>query len=201
MAPFSHLLTALEGIKDPRRGQGKRYKLPHLLLFCILGILSGAKSYSSIQIFIRERNNVLQELYGIELRNIPCVNTFRTLIQALTAEELETMFRQYANSLQSSPMIEPSKEVVRKRLVALDGKTLKHSFDHMNDQKAAQILSAFACDSAIIIANAEVDIKTNEIPVAQELIRSLGLKDVIFTADAMHCQKKHSRPLLTPEIT
>ena len=52
MVPFSQLLKALEDINDPRRPQGQRYRLSYLLLYCVLGILSGATSYRSIRTFI-----------------------------------------------------------------------------------------------------------------------------------------------------
>ena len=74
-------------------------------------------------------------------------------------------------------------------VVALDGKTLKGSFDHLNDHKAAQALSAFASEAAILLAHTEIDVKSNEIPAAQRMIAELGLTGVLFTADALHCQK------------
>lgn len=192
MVPFAHLLKALEDINDPRRRQGQRYRLSYLLLYSILGIMSGALSYRSIRTFIRERNDILQELYGVGFRKVPAVNTIRNVIHALTASHLEEIFRRHAQAMLPLPSAPGSSEVRRKPAIALDGKTLRHSFDHLNDQKAAQVLTAFASEYAIILANVEVSDKTNEIPVAQELIRKLGLTGVIFTADAMHCQKNIS---------
>ena len=72
-------------------------------------------------------------------------------------------------------------------VIALDGKTLKGSFDHLNDRKAA--LSAFAAEAAILLAHSEIDDKSNEIPAAQRMIAELSLSGVLFTADARHCQK------------
>ena len=51
MLPFSNLLAALADVPDPRRAQGKRYPLPHLLLFTVLALLSGAKSYRGVITF------------------------------------------------------------------------------------------------------------------------------------------------------
>jgi hypothetical protein len=78
---------------------------------------------------------------------------------------------------------------LRMPVIALDGKTLKGSFDHLNDRKAAQALSAFASEAAILLAHSEIDVKSNEIPAAQRMIKELGLTGVLFTADALHCQK------------
>jgi hypothetical protein len=74
-------------------------------------------------------------------------------------------------------------------VIALDGKTLKGSFDHLTDRKAAQALSAFASEAAVLLAHSDIDVKSNEIPAAQRMITELGLTGVLFTADALHCQK------------
>lgn len=79
------------------------------------------------------------------------------------------------------------------RIVALDGKALKGSFDAFNDAKARQILSAFAADTALVLAHIEIDEKSNEIPAAQKLLEELDVAGHLVTLDAMHCQKKHSR--------
>jgi predicted transposase YbfD/YdcC len=78
----------------------------------------------------------------------------------------------------------------QKRWVGFDGKVLRGSFDHFQDQKALQVLSAFLGDSRIILAHEEIAEKTNEILTAQELILKLGLSGCIFTFDALHCQGK-----------
>ena len=80
------------------------------------------------------------------------------------------------------------------RVIAFDGKTLKGSFDNFNDAKAKQVLSAFAVDTALVLAHIEIDEKSNEIPAVQKLLRELDLAGHIVTCDAMHCQKKLSRP-------
>ena len=76
-----------------------------------------------------------------------------------------------------------------KRTIALDGKTLRGSFDHLNDRKAAHVLSAFASDAALILAHQEVAGAPGEIPAVPTLITELGVSGVLFTADALHCQK------------
>jgi hypothetical protein len=76
--------------------------------------------------------------------------------------------------------------------VALDGKTLRGSFDHLDDQAAAQVLSAFAGEAALILAHQEIA-GGDEVAAAQALIERLGLRGVLFTADALHCQKNLRR--------
>jgi len=76
------------------------------------------------------------------------------------------------------------------RTIALDGRTLRGSFDHLNDRKAAHVLGAFAGDAALILAHQGVAGAPGEIPAVPMLITELGLTGVLFTADALHCQKE-----------
>ncbi len=182
MVPFDRLLTALSEVSDPRRAAGKRYPLAPLLLFPVLALLSGATSYRRIIVFLEQRRERLNELFGVTLRRAPSVNTLRTVLQNLDGDALERAFRRHAAGLLARP--EGGMPAV-----ALDGKTLKGSFDHFHDRKAAQALSAFASEAAILLAHSEIDDKSNEIPAAQRLIQELGVSGVLFTADALHCQK------------
>jgi hypothetical protein len=56
-----------------------------------------------------------------------------------------------------------------------------------------QVLSAFAVDTALVLAHVEIDDKSNEIPAAQKLMGELDIARHIVTLDAVHCQKKHLR--------
>lgn len=183
MVPFSHLLAALGDVPDPRRAQGKRYPLPYLLMFTVLALLSGARSYRGIITFLEQRREHLNHHFGVDLKRAPAVNTLRTILQSLDTDTLEEAFRRHAKALL------PEGKMGEKTVVALDGKTLRGSFDHINDRKAAQTLTAFGSASAIVLAHTEIDDKSNEIPAAQQMIRDLGLTGIVFTADAMHCQK------------
>lgn len=183
MVPFSNLLAALADVADPRRAQGKRYPLAQLLLFTVLALLSGAKSYRGVITFLQQRREHLNCHFRVNLERAPAVNTLRTVLQSLPAEALEDAFRRHAKALM------PAGEPGEKPVIALDGKTLRGSFDHLSDRKAAQTLTAFASAAAIVLAHTEIEDKSNEIPAAQQMIRDLGLSGVVFTADAMHCQK------------
>jgi hypothetical protein len=186
MMPFAGLLTALHQIPDPRRRQGQRYGLAHLLLFSVLAVLTGATSYRRIRLFIGAHRERLNATFGARFRRAPAVNTLRTLFHALDPTEIEAAFRHHAEQLDST--ITPAGQ----RVVALDGKTLRGSFDHLDDQAAAQVLSAFASDAALILAHQEIA-GGDEIAAAQTLIEQLGLRGVLFTADALHCQKNVRR--------
>ena len=184
MVPFAGLLAALEAIPDPRRRQGRRYPLAHLLLFSVLAVLAGATSYRGIRVFIGVHRARLNATFDARFRRAPAVNTVRALFQALDPAALEDAFRRHARALSDgTPMPGP-------RVIALDGKTLKGSFDHLHDAAAAHVLSAFACEAALILAHQEVRDAPDEVPAVPALIEALGVRGVLFTADALHCQKK-----------
>ena len=168
-------------IKDHRRAQGRRYELGHILLFSILAILSNATSYRKIHTFIVAHYDELNEIFDLNWKRMPAYTTIRDIIQSTSGDELERAFRAYSKTLDTSK--------TEKKFIACDGKVLRGSFDHFNDQKAIQILSAFTSDSHIILAHEEIAEKTNEIPTAQMLMEKLALSGYIFTFDALHCQK------------
>src|SRR3954454_2212346 len=185
MVPFAGLLAALEGIPDPRRRQGRRYPLAPLLLFSVLAVLAGATSYRGILTFIGVHRERLNAVFGARFRRAPAVNTLRGLFLALEPAELgaglEAACREHARAL-------ADRAPARGRVVALDGKTLRRSFDHLNDEAAAHVLSAFAGEAALILAHQEIT-EGDEVAAARALIERLGLSGVLFTADALHCQK------------
>jgi hypothetical protein len=189
MVPFAALLAALQTIPDPRRPQGERYPLAHLLLFSALAVLAGATSYRGILTFVGVHRERLDATFGSRFRRAPAVDTLRDLFLALGAAALEAAFRGHARTLADGAPASGPGPGPGPRVIALDGKTLKRSFDRLNDAAAAHVLSAFACGAALILAHQEVRDAPEEVPAAQALIEALGVRGVLFTADALHCQK------------
>src|SRR3954451_23986502 len=186
MVPFAGLLAALQEIPDPRRRQGRRYGLAHLLLFSVLAMLAGATSYRRIRLFISVHRERLNATFGARFRRAPAVNMLRALLHALDPAAIEAAFRRHAEHLGDAAT------APGRRVIALDGKTLRGSFDHLDDRAAAQVLSAFAGEAALILAHQEV-VEGDEVAAAQALIGRPGLRGVLFTADALHCQKNLRR--------
>ena len=183
-------LKLLSQIDDPRRAQGKKWQLAPLLLATIIAILSGASSYRKVHSFIEAHRRRVNAVFGFGWESAPAYSAVRTILHGLDGGEVELVFRRHAAQLCGS---ERGEDVEAMLVVAIDGKTLRHSFDAFNDQKAAHVLSAFAPDGALILGHLEVGEKTNEIPAAQQLIEELGLEGRLFTMDAMHCQKNICR--------
>src|SRR4051794_41695373 len=167
MVPFAGLLAALDRIPDPRRAQGKRYPLAPLLLFSVLAVLAGPPPSRRVRLFIGARRERLNATFDARFRRAPAVNTLRALLHALDPAELEAAFRRHAERLDGAPA------APGRRVVALDGKTLRGSFDHLDDRAAAQVLSAFASEAALILAHQEIA-EGDEVAAAQALIERLG---------------------------
>ena len=173
MAPLAAFVSMLAEIDDPRRAEGKVCRLPHVMLFAIL---SGANSYRTIHSFIDVHLTRLRKTFDLKWRKAPAYTTIRGIIRQLDAASVEAAFR-HAAALNAS--------IAGQRFVAIDGKTLRHSFDNFLDRRAAHILTAFVVDTYLVLAHLECDDKSNEIPAVQ----TLGLSDAVVTVDAMHCQK------------
>lgn len=182
-------LELLSEIDDPRRAQGKKWQLGPVLLVTILAVLSGATSYRKVHRFIETHRKRLNTTFGLSWKTAPAYSAVRTILHGLDGAEVERVFRKHAAMLSGA---EAGANAENAAVVAIDGKTLRHSFDAFNDQKAAHVLSAFAVDDALILGHLEIDEKSNEIPAAQAMIEALELEGRMFTLDAMHCQKNLS---------
>jgi len=196
VAAFSPLLDMLADVPDPRRAEGKLYKLPHVLLFAILSIVAGCNSYRGVErrrspdivTFIDVHRHRLNAAFGLNWRRAPAHTAVRYILQGLDPAGVEAAFRRHAALLQAA------RATPGQGSIALDGKTLRGSFDKFRDRAAAQVLSAFATDTALVLAHVDIAEKSNEVPAAQTLLAELGLAPgAIVTLDALHCQKNISR--------
>lgn len=182
------LVSCLALIPDRRRREGRMYSQVGVIVFSLIALLSGARSYRQIHTLIQRRLGLLNAAFPqAALPRAPAYTSVRGILQQLDPTALEQAFRRHAEGLDHSCGDTPS------RFVAIDGKTLRQSFDQFADRKAAHVLSAFGVGHQIILAHAVVDEKSNEIPAVQALIAEMGLSGRVFTLDAMHCQKTFER--------
>jgi hypothetical protein len=187
VAAFSPLLEILAQVPDPRRAEGKLYKLPHVLLFSILALVSGCNSYRGIVTLIDVHRRRLNAAFSLTWKRAPAHTAIRYILQGLDPAGVEAAFRRHAALLQAA-RVTPGQGSI-----ALDGKTLRGSFDKFHDRAAAQVLSAFATDTALVLAHVDIVEKSNEIPAAQALLAELGVTyGAVITLDALHCQKNIS---------
>ena len=91
-------------ISDPRRAEGKLYKLQHVLLFSILAVVTGGNSYRSIVTFIKVHRRRLNAAFGLHWRRAPAHTSIRYILQGLEPQAVEQIFRQHAAGLCAAPL-------------------------------------------------------------------------------------------------
>jgi hypothetical protein len=185
-----NIFDLLKGLKDHRRGQGKRHALQTSLLTIIMAIMAGAKSERAISRFIKNNQESLIELIGDTGKKMPSRSVIRGLIQNIDFKELEEVFRQWSAQFVS---------VKKGEWISLDGKAVRGTFagagDKMND--FVSLVTAFASERKQVLFVGKINSKKeNEIPVVRDLIKMLDLQDVIFTLDALHCQSKTVKTII-----
>lgn len=188
MKSFAPILKRLEAVPDHRRAEGKRYALVPILLFSILAIVTGANSYRGIETFIAVHRKRLNKTFGLGWKQAPAHTSIRSILIGLAPRDVEAAFRAYAADLDGGA-VQGRGSQGPGRVLAIDGKTLRGSFDAFHDSAAKQVLSAFAADTMLILAHIEIDEKSNEIPAAQQLLAELDVAGRIVTLDALHAQK------------
>ena len=130
------LLEILRSVPDHRRREGQRFELAAVLLYSILGMVAGTNSYRQLHEFVHVHRRRLNEAFNLNLRYAPSYSGLRLILQGIDSAALEAAFRRHASSLPMSPSQEGP------TAIAVDGKTLRGSFDAFCDRKAAHMLSA-----------------------------------------------------------
>src|SRR5215216_5516602 len=80
-------------------------------------------------------------------------------------------------------------------VVALDGKTLRRSFDRAAGASPLHLVSAWATEQRLVLGQVAVGDKSNEITAVPQLLKMLSLSGVGVTADAMACQREIARTI------
>lgn len=173
------ILSILSAIPDHRRPQGRRFALAPLILFTLLSMLANARSYRQMAEFMQTHLAQLNALANTHWKKAPSHVALRYILGALCVTSLTRLL-----AASAQPSTSPTALC---QFIAIDGKTLRGS--RRADQPAEQILSAFAHVERVILAQVPINEKSNEIPATQQLLASLGLQGIVYTMDAMHCQK------------
>src|SRR5690242_10442729 len=126
MQSFDQFLAVLSEVPDPRRAEGKIYKLPYVLLFAILAVVTGGNSFRSIETFIKVHRRRLNAAFGLRWQRAPAHTAIRYILQGLDPQAVEQVFRRHAAGL-CDAATDPAR-----RSIALDGKALRR---HLGDRK------------------------------------------------------------------
>jgi hypothetical protein len=180
--PLPSLAEVFAGMSDWRKPKGKRYEIGMVLTVTFLALLSGENSVRGIGTWVKEQRRQLSRALGLKRSRMPGYETIRTVLRDLDIAELERRWHDGAEQVAAAYRVEnwPG--------LALDGKTLRGS--RAGDQAAVHLLSAFLHELELVMGQHAVAGKTNEIPIARDLLETLTLKGVLITCDALHTQRK-----------
>jgi predicted transposase YbfD/YdcC len=171
--PVTTLWYFLSSVPDPRRPQGRRHKLPIVLLLAILALCCGYTSYQAMEEWAKNYQTLLQEQLPIISGHTPDAATFYRVFSRLDVETFEEIL---GNWLQTIIPIE------RGEGIAIDGKTISGTGVHL--------VSAFTHTLQAVLFEKGTDIKGKELVVGPEVIDHIPVKNHIITGDAMFAQKK-----------
>lgn len=171
---FAHF----QQLDDPR-GPSRWHRLDDMLIIAILAVLCGASGWTEVQQFAQSKRKWLATFLTLP-HGIPSHDTFGRLFAALDPMQLEQCFLNWTASLARHS---------RGKLVAIDGKTIRRSFDRASGRAAIHMISAFAECNRLVLGQLAVDDKSNEITALPRLLKLLDLEGATVTVDAMHCQK------------
>lgn len=174
------LLRFFEDLPDPR-GRNRLHKLTDMLVIAILAVICGADGWEDVALFGRAKHKWLQTFLELPW-GIPSHDTFGRVFARLNPEAFEACFVAWIRSLTAS---------TDGRLIAIDGKALRRSFEHAWDKSGmAHLVSAFVGSNQMVFGQCKVDDKSNEIVAIPKLLELLDLKGATVTIDAMGCQKQ-----------
>lgn len=165
-------------VTDPRVNRGKNHSFVEIMFMALTATLCGADNWADVERFVQAK--VSWFLRYIDLpEGVPSHDTFGRVFAVLdTAQFLRAMQRwveRFAGSL-------------REQGIAIDGKTLRHSFDRATEQSALQTITAYATQTRLCLRQLSIPDKEGEILAAEKLLWLLDLSGAVVTMDALHCQ-------------
>lgn len=174
-------------IEDPRDKRGKQYALPILLTLMVLAKLGGEDSPSGISDWVMLRKELLMELQVLGRAKTPCHMTYRRVLQEiLSSEELEVLVARY-----HCQRLQEEQEIV----MSLDGKTVRGTI-RRGETRGVHLLAVYVPCQGLVLVQAEVERKENEIVVAPQVLRQVNLSGAIVIGDAMHTQRGISKQIV-----
>ncbi len=180
------LLEHFQGLEDPRTPNLVEHKLLDILVLTICAVICGADSWVEIAAYGKEKEPWLKGF--LELANgIPSHDTIARVFAAIDPNALQECFLSWVQSVA---------QLNGGEIIAIDGKTLRHSYDRGGKKGAIHMVSAWASQNRLVLGQVKVDEKSNEITAIPELLKVLDLQGCIVTLDAMGTQKEIARQII-----
>jgi predicted transposase YbfD/YdcC len=167
-------------VPDPRRDHLRLHNLWDIIAITILAVVAGADSWVEVGKYGLCKREFLATF--LELPNgIPSHDTFGRVFALLNPQALQEGFIKWVQAIA---------EATVGRVVAIDGKTARRSFDKAAGKGPLHMVSAWASENRLLLGQQACDSKSNEITAIPELVKNLEISGSIVTIDAMGCQKE-----------
>ena len=183
MEGFSHCFAELT---DPRAGGGSaRYDLLEILIIALCTMLGGGESAVDMELFGEAKADFFRTF--LELRNgIPSHDTFSKIFRRLDPDEFRLCFQRFMARFGEGCT----------GVIAIDGKALRRSFDAASTRSGLHMVSAWSCDTSMVLAQVATDARAREGSAVPKLLDMLSLPGTIVTADALHCTRDLARQIV-----
>jgi len=156
------------------------YPLDEILFLSISALVCGLNDWQSTVIFGKQKLEWLRKFFPYK-NGIPSADTLERVFSAIDTEQFEKCFRNWVNDIS---------KLTQGEVVAIDGKTIRGSYDTVSGNKAKHIVSAYATQAHLCLGQEITDQKSNEITAIPQLLDLLSIKSCMISIDAMGCQQK-----------
>jgi predicted transposase YbfD/YdcC len=174
------LITAFETIEDPRREWKVEHRLLDILVIAVCAVLGEAESFEDIALYGRCKHEWLAQFLTLP-NGIPSHDTFRRVLMLVDPDAFERSFLGWVRAV-----FRPDADAPRQ--VAVDGKTVRRSFDLRNGRSPLHLVSAYATEGGIVLAQRATETKGGELAVLPDLLDGLDLRGCLVSLDALACQ-------------
>lgn len=175
-----------ENVTDPRVNRGANHSLIEMIFLTLCATICGADSWADVERYGDAKLDWLRKFIPLAF-GIPSHDTMGRVFSRLDSIQFYAALQSWTTEIAGC---------LRGQTVALDGKTLRGSFDSASSKSALHSVSAWACGLRLCLGLTSVDEKSNEIPAVRELLKVLELEGAVVTADAMHCQKETAQAVI-----
>lgn len=172
-------------LTDPRRRK-VTYPLINVVVIAVCAVICGADDFVAIAEFGEKKRHWFAQFLDLS-SGIPSHDRFNAILAAIKPAEFEKCLLSWITSLH---------EITDGQVIAIDGKTLRHSFDTASSKAAIHMVSAWATANHISLGQVVVDEKSNEITAIPKLLEMLELSGALVTIDAMGCQVEIARKIV-----
>lgn len=176
-------------IQDPRSNRTQLHQLSDILTIAILSTIAGGQGWEDMEVYGESKQAWLSTFLALP-NGIPSADTFRRLFERIHHQQFEQCFEQWVRLLV---------EDLEVKLIAIDGKGVNGSYDRSIGRKALHLVSAWASEHRLVLAQAKVSDKSNEITAIPALLTLLDLQGAIVTLDAMGTQKQIAAQIHTAQ--